>query len=58
MRIYMIWGAAGEYGMDVELCLEVHSLISVQHKGIKLGQMILLNVVLHVVMSNYRLVKI
>ena len=44
--------------MDVELCLEVLSLISVQHKSIKLGQMIVFNVVLHVVVSNYRLIKI
>ena len=44
--------------MDSEPCLKVHSLISVHHQGIKLGQMIHLNVIVHVVVSNYRLVKI
>ena len=44
--------------MDFEPCLKVRSLISVQHKSIKLGQMIHLNVIFHVVGSNYRLVKI
>ena len=37
----------------------VHSLISVQHKSIKLGQMIHLNMIFHVVVSNdYGLVNI
>ena len=27
------------HGMDFEPCLKVHSLISVEHKSIKLGQM-------------------
>ena len=52
------WREIKDICKDVELCLKVHSLISVQHKSIKLRQMILLYVVLHVVVSNYRLVKI
>ena len=43
--------------MDFEACLKVHSLISVHHKGIKLGPMIHLNVSIRLVESNYRLVK-
>ena len=39
--------------MDFEPCLKVHSLNSVQHyKGIKLDQMIHLNLIFHVVVSN------
>ena len=37
--------------MDFEPCLKVHSLTSVEHKGIKLGQMIHLNVSFHVAVS-------
>ena len=43
--------------MDFEACLKFHSLISVYHKGIKLGQMIHLNVFFYVVESNCRLVE-
>ena len=47
--------------MDFEPCLKVHTLISVQHKSIKLGQMIHLYVTFLVVsnvvvVSNCRLV--
>ena len=52
------WREKRDICKDVELCLKVHSLISVQHKSIKLRQMIQLYVVLRVVVSNYRLVKI
>ena len=52
------WREIRDICKDVELCLKIHSLISVQHKSIKLRQMIQLYVVLHVVVSNYRLVKI
>ena len=38
--------------MDFEPCLKVHSLISVQHKSIKLDQMIHLNLIFDVVVSN------
>ena len=44
--------------MDFEPCLKVHSLISVQHKSIKVGQVIHLNVIFHVVVSDYRLVQV
>ena len=44
--------------MDFEPCLKVHPLISVQHKCTGLGQMTqYLNMTYHVVVSNYRLVK-
>ena len=43
--------------MDFEPCLKVHSLISLEHKGTKLGQMINLNASFHELVSNYRLVK-
>ena len=52
------WREIRDIFKDVELCLKIHSLISVQHKSIKLRQTIQLYVVLHVVVSNYRLVKI
>ena len=43
---------------DFEPCFKVHNLISVHPKNIKLGQMISLIVISHVVLSLYRLVKI
>lgn len=44
--------------MDFEPCLNVHPLISVQHKCTGLnGQMTHLNMTFHVVVSHYRLVK-
>ena len=44
--------------MDLKPCLKIHALISVQHKSIKLCQMIRLSMIFHVVVSNYQLVKI
>ena len=44
--------------MDFEPCFKVHNLVSVQVKSIKLGQMTTLDVIFHVVVSVYRLVKI
>ena len=44
--------------MDLEPCLKVYNLVSVYPKIIKLGQMITLNVIFHVVVSDYRLVKL
>ena len=41
--------------MDFEPCLKVHKLISVQHQT---RSMIHLNMIFHVVVSNYRLLKI
>ena len=38
--------------VDFEPCLKVHTLIYIQHKSIKLGQMIHLNMILHEVVSN------
>ena len=42
---------------DFESCFKVHNLISVHPKSIKLGQMISLIVISHLVLSLYRLVK-
>ena len=44
--------------MDFEPYFEVHNLASVYSKSIILGQMANLNMIFHVVMSVYRLVKI
>ena len=44
--------------MDFEPYFKVHNLVPVQPKSIILGQMTNLNMVFHVVMSVYRLVKI
>ena len=44
--------------MDFEPYFKVHNLVSVHPKSIILGQMTNLNMVFHVVMSVYRLVKI
>ena len=44
--------------MDFEPYFKVHNLVSVNPKGIILGQMINLNMIFHVVVSVYRLVKI
>ena len=43
---------------DFEPYFKVHNLVSVHPKSIILGQMTNLNMILHVVMSVYRLVKI
>ena len=44
--------------MDFEPYFKVHNLVSVHTKSVILGQMINLNMVFHMVMSVYRLVKI
>ena len=46
--------------MDFEayLIFKVHSLVSVHPRNIKLGQMTNLDMIFHVVVSDYRLVKI
>ena len=46
--------------MEFEPCLKIHNLVStcIHPKSIKLGQMANLDVILHVVVSVYRLVKI
>ena len=44
--------------MDFEPYLKVHSLVSAHSKSIILGQMINLDMIFHVVVSVYRLVKI
>ena len=45
-------------GMDFEPYFKVHNLVSVHPKSIILGQMTNLNMIFHVVVSVYRLVKI
>ena len=44
--------------MEFQSCFEVHNLVSVRPKSIILGQMINLDMIFHVVVSVYRLVKI
>ena len=44
--------------MDFEPYFKVHNLVSVHPKSIILGQMINLDMIFHVVVSVYRLVKI
>ena len=39
-------------------CFKVHNLVSVYPKSIKRGQMTTLQVIFHVVVSDYRLVKL
>ena len=43
--------------MDIEPYFKVHNLVSVHPKSITLGQMTNLNMIFHVVVSVYRLVK-
>ena len=44
--------------MDFEAYFKVHNLVSVHPKNIKLSQTTNLNMISHVVVSDYRLVKI
>ena len=44
--------------MDFESCFKVRNLFSAYPKNIKLDQMTTLNVIFHVAVSVYRLVKI
>ena len=47
-----------DFCIDFELYFKVHNLVSVYPKHIILGQMANLNMIFHVVVSVYRLVKI
>ncbi len=44
--------------MDFEPCFKAHNIVSVHPKSIKLGQMTNLTGFFHVVVSDYRLLKI
>ena len=44
--------------MDFEPYFKVHNLVSFHPKNMKLSQMTNLNMIFHVVVSDYRLVKI
>ena len=44
--------------MDFEPCFKVHNLVSVRPKSVILDQRINLDMIFHVVVSVYRLVKI
>ena len=44
--------------MEFEPCFKVYNLVSVHPKSIILGQMINLDMIFHLVVSVYRLVKI
>ena len=44
--------------MDFEPCFKVYNLVSIRPKSTKLGQMINLNVIFHMMGSVYRLVTI
>ena len=44
--------------MDLEPCFKVYNLVSIRPKSMKLGQMINLNVIFHMMRSVYRLVTI
>ena len=44
--------------MDFEPCFKAYNLISVHPKNNKFGQMTNLDVIFHVMVSDYRLVKI
>ena len=44
--------------MDFEPCVKVYNLVSIRPQSMKLGQMINLNVIVHMVGSVYRLVTI
>ena len=59
--LYDFWGRClkiRDVCMDFELYFKVHSMVSVHPKSIILGQITNLNMIFHVVMSVYRLVKI
>ena len=44
--------------MDFQPCFKVHNLVPVYPNGMKLGQMTNLDVIVHVVVSVYRLITI
>ena len=47
-----------DVGMDFEAHFKVHSLVSACPKSVILGQMTILNMIFHVVVSVYQLIKI
>ena len=57
LRVYMALGDAVSKLETFEPYFKVHNLVSVLPKNIILGQMTNLNVIFHVVVSVYRLVK-
>ena len=44
--------------MDFKSCFKVHNLVSIFPKSVKLGPITTLNVIFHLVVPVYRLVKI
>ena len=59
--LYGFWGRflkIRDVCMDFEPYFKVHNMVSVHPKSIILGQMTNLNIIFHVVMPVYRLVKI
>ena len=59
--LYDFWGRClkiRDVCMDFEPYFKVHNLVSVHPKSIILGQMTNLNMIFHVVVSVYRLVKL
>ena len=61
LRVYMVLGDTvkiRDVCLDFEAYFKVHSSVSVHPKSIILGQMTNLNMIFHVVVSVYRLVKI
>ena len=53
-----LYGFGGRCIMDFEPCFKVHNLVSFHPKSTILGQMTNLNMIFHVLVSVYRLVKI
>ena len=62
LRVYMVLGDAVSKIRDIcvkfQTYFKVHNLVSVHPKSIILGQMTNLNMIFHVVVSVYRLIKI
>ena len=59
--LYGFWGRClkiRDVCMDFEAYFKVHSLVSVHPKNIKLGQMTNLDMIVYVMVSDYRLAKI
>ena len=59
--LYGFWGCCLKIRyvcMDLKPYFNVHNLVSVYPKNIKLAQMTTLNVIFHVVVSDYQLVKL
>ena len=62
LGVHMVFGGRPlkirDVCMDFEPYFKVHNLVSVHPKSIVLGQMTNLNMIFHVVVSVYRLIKI